>query len=284
MLQNKMTNHTWPRQFRVFFAINCCVIFCLPDALAEPGVHPYLTDKFIAQVGVYFPQQDIKLRLDGSAGNENGEIHFDEQLNLRDDDDIFVLEMMWRFGEKWSLRMQNFQENRRSTAVLEEDIEWGDEVIQAGSSVSAGTNIKVTRIFFARAFDTDPQVEYGIGLGVHWLETGGFIGVEIIDTVTEFSAVSASGPLPNIGAWYYYSPSEKWYLGGRLDWLEVSLGDYAGRLINFSVGTNYQLTRHFGVGMNYQVFSLAADIKKSSWHGRIELIYDGLYFNLSGNW
>ena len=247
-------------------------------------MHPYLTDKFFVQAGVYYPTQDIKLRVNGSAGNENGEIDFDEQLKFSDADDIFVLEAMWRFGEKWSLRMQNFQENRRGAAVLEEDIEWGDEVIPAGSSASAGTDMKITRVFFGRAFDTDPRVEYGIGLGIHWLETGAFIGVEVIDVATEFSTVSASGPLPNIGAWYYYSPSEKWYLGGRLDWMEISLGDYAGRLINFSAGTNYQLTKHFGLGMNYQVFSLAADVKNSDWRGRVELLYDGLYFNLSGNW
>jgi hypothetical protein len=279
-----MTDHKLPSQLRIFFVIIYCAILCPPNALAEPGVHPYLTDKFFLQAGVYYPTQDIKLRVNGSAGNENGEIDFDEQLNFSDADDIFVLEAMWRFGEKWSLRMQNFQENRRGRGVLEEDIEWGDEVIQAGSNFSAGTDMKITRVFFARAFDTDPQVEYGIGLGVHWLETGAFIGVEVIDVATEFSAVSASGPLPNIGVWYYYSPSEKWYLGGRLDWMEVSLGDYAGRLINFSLGTNYQLTEHFGIGMNYQVFSLAADIKKSNWRGRVELLYDGLYFNLSGNW
>jgi hypothetical protein len=279
-----MTDHKLPRQLRIFFVIIYCAIFCPTHALAEPGVHPYLTDKFFLQAGVYYPTQDIKLRIDGSAGNENGEIDFDEQLKFSDADDIFVLEAMWRFGEKWSLRMQNFQQNRRETGVLEEDIEWGDEVIQAGSNVYVGTDMKITRVFFARAFDTGPQVEYGIGIGVHWLETGAFIGAEVIDTATGFSDVSASGPLPNIGAWYYYSPSEKWYLGGRLDWMEVSLGDYAGGLTNFSAGANYQLSRHFGVGVNYQAFLLAADIKKSSWHGRIELIFDGLFFNLSGNW
>ncbi len=132
-----MPNHKLPSRLLIFFVIICFAIFRLPNALAEPGVHPYLTDKFFVQAGVYYPTQDIKLRVDGSAGNENGEIDFDEQLKFSDADDIFVLEAMWRFGEKWSLRMQNFQENRRGAAVLEEDIEWGDEVIPAGSSVSS---------------------------------------------------------------------------------------------------------------------------------------------------
>ena len=241
-------------RLRSFIAISCCTIFCLSDAFAEPGVHPFLTSKFNIQAGVYFPKQDLKLRVDGTLGIENEEIDFDEELHLGDEDDVFVLEMTWRFGEKWSLRMQNFQDNRRQSIVLEEDVEWGDEVIQAGSNAFIGSDFKITRVFFARAFDTDPLVEYGIGLGVHWLETGGFIGAEVNNFASSLSAVSASGPLPNIGAWYYYSPSEKWYLGTRLDWLYVSLGDYAGRLINFSAGANYQFSNHFGFGANYQYF------------------------------
>lgn len=283
-MQLKTTNKKFEKRLRTFFVINCCAIFCLPDAFAESGVHPYLTSKFNIQAGAYFPGQEISIRVDGSAGMENEEIDFDRQLTLSDDDDVFVLEMTWRFGKKWSLRMQNFQENRRQAIVLDEDIEWGDEVIQAGSNAFIGTDFRITRVFFARAFDTDPQVEYGIGLGVHWLETGAFIGAEVNNFAASRNAVSASGPLPNIGAWYYYSPSEKWYLGTRLDWLYVSFGEYAGRLVNFSAGANYQLFDHFGVGVNYQFFSLAADISKSSWRGRVETIYDGLYFNLSANW
>jgi len=279
-----MTENKLLKRLRIFFAINCCAVFFVPDAYAEPGVHPYLTSKFSIQAGVYFPQQDIKIRVDGSLGFENEEIDFDEQLKLRDYDDVFVLEMLWRFGKKWSLRTQYFQENRRQVAVLEEDIEWGDEIIEAGSNAFVGSDFKITRLFFARAFDTDPHVEYGIGLGIHWLETGAFIGAEVNTFESSLNAVSASGPLPNIGAWYYYSPSERWYLGTRLDWLYVSLGDYAGRLVNFSAGANYQFSDHFGVGLNYQYFSLAADISKSSWHGRIETIYDGMYINLSANW
>lgn len=146
-MQFTTTNNKLGKRLRTFFVINCCAIFLLPDAYAEPGVHPFLTSKFNIQAGVYFPTQDLKLRVDGSLANENEEIDFDEELKLRDNDDVFVLEMTWRFGEKWSLRMQNFQENRRQSVVLEEDIEWGDEIIQAGSNAFIGSDFKITRVF-----------------------------------------------------------------------------------------------------------------------------------------
>jgi len=267
-----------------FFAFSCFAFFGIPGAFAESEVHPFLTSKFTIQAGYYYPTQNVRLRVDGSLGGENNEFDFDEQINLPQKDDVFTLEMTWRFGKKWSLRMQYFKENRRRSAVLDTDIEWGDTVIQAGSSVFAGSNFKLARAFFGREFDSNPKYDYGLGLGVHQIEIDAFIREDIIINFGEVSSVSATGPLPNIGGWYYYSPAADWYLGGRLDWFQVSIGDYAGGLVNFSAGANYQLFEHFGFGLNYQVFSLNADIKNSNWRGRVELEFRGFSINLSGNW
>jgi hypothetical protein len=267
-----------------FVAFICITFFGIPDAFAESVVHPFITSKFTVQAGLYYPTQDLNLRVDGSLGGENIEFDFDEQLGFRQEDDVFTLEMTWRFGKKWSLRMQHFQENRRVSTVLKTDIEWADRVLTAGSSVSAGSGHKLTRIFFGRAFDSSLQYDYGLGIGIHRIEIEALIGEDIIINFGETAAVSASGPLPNIGGWYYYSPSEKWYLGGRLDWFQVSVGDYAGGLVNLSAGANYQLFDHVGIGLNYQVISLNADVRNSNWRGRVESKFSGFSINLSGNW
>jgi hypothetical protein len=90
--------------------------------------------------------------------------------------------------------------------------------------------------------------------------------------------------MPNIGGWYYYSPSPKWFIGGRLDWLEVSVGKYSGGITNVAVGVNYQLFKNVGLGIKYQLFRLAVDVDNDKWHGRAELDYDGAFVYLSGNW
>jgi hypothetical protein len=143
----------------------------------------------------------------------------------------------------------------------------------------------MSRLFFGRSFDNSPKYDYGLGLGIHWLETSAFLERDLIISFGESSAVSASGPLPNIGGWLYYSPSSKWLVGGRIDWLEASLGDYAGGIFNLAIGVNYQLMDHVGVGVKYQEFKLRVDIKKSDlWRGRLVTEYEGAYLYLSGNW
>jgi hypothetical protein len=262
-------------------------LFCCGLALAdEPAdAHPFLSAKFNVQLGVYSPRRDITVRVDGSIAGENGSIDFDDELGARQRDDIFAAELIWRFGKKWSLRTQYFDSSGSKSSVLATDIEWGDDIIEAGSSVTAGTSFTLSRIFFGRSFDNSPKYDYGIGLGLHWLKTGAFIERDIIISFGEASTVSASGPLPNIGGWLYYSPSSKWLVGGRLDWLQASVGDYAGGILNLALGANYQLTDHFGVGAKYQVFELNADVKKSNiWRGRMNTEFEGAYVYLSGNW
>ena len=116
------------------------------------------------------------------------------------------------------------------------------------------------------------------------LEIGAFIKPDVITTFGDVSAASVSGPLPNIGGWYYYSPSPRWFIGGRLDWLEADVDKYDGGIWNLSVGVNFQISDHFGIGAKYQTFELGVDIDEDKWHGRAELNYSGPFVYLSGNW
>jgi len=277
---------SFAKSLSIAMTLFLCCCFCA-SAYAEEtaNVHPFLSETFNVQLGVYLPRRNIFVRVDGSAGGENIGIDFDENLQLSKNDNLFALEFTWRFGEKWSLRSQYFDSSTRKSSVLQEDIEWGDDIIQAGSSVSAGSSQTIKRFFFGRSFDSSPEYDYGVGMGVHWLNTGVFVERDFATDFGDASAVSASGPLPNIGGWFYYSPTAKWLVGGRLDWFEASVGDYAGSIINVGVGANYQFAEHFGIGAKYQIFELAAEIRnKPVWRGRLETKYDGLYLYLSGNW
>jgi hypothetical protein len=250
----------------------------------DPPVHPFLTDTLSVELGLFSPRKDVRLRVDGALGSFNASIDFEEEFGARATEDTLAAEILWRFGDAWSLRLQKFDGGNRQTAVLANDVEWEDWVIPAGSSVSVGSGLEMTRIFFGRSLDVAPRHDVGVGLGVHWLETKAFISAEVITTASSSSDVKADGPFPNIGAWYYYSPSEKWYVGARADYMSLSYDIYKGRVLNYAVGGAYQFGRNFGLGLKYQLFNIAADIDETNWHGRIDVQYQGPFFYVSANW
>jgi hypothetical protein len=257
-------------------------VYAATPVLADDDVHPFMSDKFSVQLGAFLPAKDFKLSVGASVAGAGREFDWEEATGFSDDDEVFMAEAKWRFGQKWSFRAQYYEANKSGKAVLEEDVYWRNNIIAVGSSVTAGTDFSLVRAFFGRSFDNRPKVDAGIGLGLHWLEIGAFIEPDI-NTIGDLSAAKVSGPLPNIGGWYYYSPSPKWLLGGRVDWLEANIDEYDGGITNVSAGVNYQLFSNVGIGAKYQMFRLHVDIDNKRWNGSADLTYRGPFIYLSGN-
>ena len=258
------------------------------QAQESSKLHPHFTDKYFVNLGVFFPGRTLKIRANATLPGMNSDVDFEKTMRLKNDDEMIALNLRWRFIEKWSLFAQYFESSIHSGAVLAEDVEWKDSVFRAGSNVVGGQDFTLLRVFFGRSFDTSDQHDFGVGAGFHWLEIGAYIEGNAIlgDGGVSFrrESVSVTGPLPNIGAWYQYSLSPRWALGCRLDWLEASVGDYDGKIINASFGLNYQISDRFGIGLDYSLVELDVDVTKSDWRGGAIIAYDGLYASLSFNW
>lgn len=267
------------------------LLICSPLAVGaqdSSDTHPYLTDTFFLDIGLFFPDRELNLSVDGSTGGDNAIIDFGEEFRLKESDETFAIDLGWQFGERWRLVGQYFESSGSSTWILDEDIEWGDVVFLEGTNASVGSSFKLIRAFVGRDLNASEKHEFGIGAGIHWLEIGAFIGGTILtgggETASGFESVTTQGPVPNIGAWYKYSISGNWALRGRVDWFGASIGKYDGRLTNTSIGVNYQVARNFGIGLNYHNFKLNVAVDESDWRGRVITRYEGLYLYLSFYW
>ncbi|MDH4047272.1 MAG: hypothetical protein OEW68_04465 [Gammaproteobacteria bacterium] len=268
-----------------FFAALLAMAIC-GNARAE--THPLLTSKFTVQGGTFLPRIDFRAGVDASASLENPDFDLEGQLGVSNRDNLVSGNFDWRFTPDWSAHLQYFEVGRSGTAVLQQDVNFGDVIFQQGSSVTAGTNTTILRAFLGREFSQKEYTSYGVGAGLHRLSLSLSLSGDIVangmQLLNQTRAVGTTAPLPNIGAWYGWSPSPKWLVGARIDWLAASIGDYSGGLLNTALGVDYQLSRHFGIGAKYQIVRLSLDIDKPAWTGNVELEYEGAYIYLSANW
>lgn len=257
-------------------------------AQESTGLHPSLEAEFFVDLGVYFPERKLSARVNGSLAGNNETIDIDGGSQATRSENIFALEFGWRFGEKWSLRTQYFRNHPSKTVTLDEDVEWKDIVFDAGNSITLGSEFDLVRVFFGRTFETSERHDVGVGAGLHWLRIGASIkGEAIINGMpagTLREKVSVDAPLPNIGGWYTYSISPRWAARGRVDWFAAGIDEFDGRLINGSVGINYKLFEHGGIGLSYNVFDLELDVDKSNWKGSVSTRYTGPYLSASFYW
>jgi hypothetical protein len=248
--------------------------------------HPMLAAKFHAAAGGYFGSGDFVISADGSTPGAG--IDFGRELDADDSSTSPLGAIAWRFGEKWSLRLQGFRLEVEGGRELDHDVQFGDVTFLEGTNVSAGLDTSVLRAFLGRTFSTGTKHEFGAGFGLHWMQLDAFIAGEVFvnDQSPEFAreSVDADLPLPNIGAWYWYAPSNRWLITSRLDWFSASVGDYSGSLWDVGVGAQYQISKHFGVGAEYSFFDLSGDIDQSSWRGEVEISTTGPSLYLTANW
>jgi len=268
------------------------IVMSSPVGAAETAItddlHPMMSGKHWVNVGAFFSARDLDASVEGGLGGARTVIDFESHMGLDDKPDLLMTEFGWQFGEEWALSLQYFRSDRSATTTLEETIEWEDLVFNAGAEFSAATKISVTRLFFSRRFRDGGRHSIRLGAGVHLLKIAATVGGEVTldDLTTEYltSAVSASFPVPDVGVWYRYSPSDRWLLYSRLDWLSANLGGYAGSIWNFAVGANLQITEHLGIGLSYQLFELDGRIREELWRGSIRTRLTGPNLHITGYW
>ena len=250
--------------------------------------HPLLTDRFIIGAGWYFPTRDIKVEV---AGDIEGleDIDFDETLGLSQGDNTFNFVFFWRFSKNkfWSVRGEYFKVGSTRNVTLDEEIEWEDITYPVGGEAEVSFGVGLYRVFFGRVISTGQKHELGGGLGIHGLKVSasvageGFIGDQ--SAGFEESEAEAFLPLPNIGFWYTWAPTDKWAFSANLDWFGIKIDNISGGLWNVSPGVTYQIIRNLGVNLNYEFMNFNADIDGTDFRGSFDLTFSGPSIRVMGN-
>lgn len=279
---------------KTIFLLLCSTAMLLTSGiLAAQGYdwHPAISDSFSASLGAMRSSNSFTIEANGIDEDDPGtEIDFGDTLGVSKHSTFFNGQIKWKFGstKKWSLAGQYFSNNAEGEATLTEDLEWDGDKLLAGSYAEAGVKLSVARLFLGYSLFRNDRSEFGMGAGLHNLDIKAYIEGEFItpeETISDEPVeVSASQPLPNIGAWYYFSPAQRWLLHARADWISANIGDYDGTLWNANVGINFQAWRHVGVDLSWQYFNLNLGVDKTDWNGRVDMTYSGPVLAVTFNW
>ena len=250
--------------------------------------HPFLSSTFNIGLGVYRPTNKYSIGANANLPDDS----VSESLDSSQRQTTGMLDLRWRYTENWSFQANYWATSSDSRETLNEDFQSpiGDEVFLKGSFIESGIDTSITRLFWGRSFYRKPSTDWGVGLGLHWMDIDAFVEGQISatgtsgGTVSRRESASAGAPLPNLGIWYMHSWSPKWVFTSRLDWLDVTFEEFSGRMLDASIGVNYQMTDHFGVGFAVNAFDLNVAVDADNWGGDLETRQYGPRLNLTWNW
>jgi hypothetical protein len=253
----------------------------------EEAKHPLLADKFWIEVGAFFPTKSLQIGADASLPDD--EIDFHERFNMSENQITYFLDFEWRWNKKWRLTAESFSVYNASRATLDSTIVFDDTTFEKGTTVKAGIEFALIRVFVGRLISSGPKHSLGAGLGVHAMNLGAFVEGEIHSDNEELNGtfqrkrVSVLIPLPNIGAWYHWAPTEKWAFIARVDWFGINIDQFSGGLWDIAPGVRYEFAKHFGVGVDYRFFLLDASINNNNWIGSAGIDFSGPTITVNWN-
>jgi hypothetical protein len=239
-----------------------------------------LEDDYWVQLSGYWANVDTDIRVDNTANSNPGtEIDLEDDLGFDDKELLPALYAGARVGSGISIAVDYYSLNRDTTATLDRDIVVDDVTYPVNGSVTAGFDTDIYRLVVGWAFVRQPNYEFGAAIGLHATDIGvsfegeGSVGGAPQSVQQRKQDVLA--PLPTIGLFGSFEPAPRVTIGGRIDYLSLSIGDYDGRLINTQASVSYRFLPNFGVGVMYRYVDYRLDVTKNDVAGRFAYKFSG---------
>jgi len=254
----------------------------VPATLAGSG---FGEDTMNIRLGTFLSDFDTKATLTGPAGN-GVQVNLEDKLGLDPDQQTFRGELTWRFAPRHRLMLGYYRFDRSSIGTAQQDFVWEfpDRTLEftLGTTIETTFDWQLVPVSYAYSFYKSDDLEFAGQLGFHWFDLQvGVAGDAFVDgaPVASFARGDSkvSGPLPVIGLHADYALTQKWLIGGHLQYFGLDYDDYSGNLTDARILAEYRITDNINVGLGYSWYDI--NVTKRSGRGyaaAVDYVYNGL--------
>jgi hypothetical protein len=255
---------------------------CAAALLALPGTgHAQtLDDKYWIEISGFWPDVDSQVKVANvNHPNIATDIDLESDLSLADRKVVPAVQAGVRLGH-FVIAGEYYSLHRSGSRIIGRNITFDDVTYGVGAQVGSEFNSDIYRLTVGYDIVKKDDVELGLALGGHItnfevaLRGQGLVdGATIVSTEARRKSVLA--PLPTVGAYGAVRLVPRLMLTGRVDWLQLKIDDYKGRLWNFQAELNYRLFKNVGIGVMYRYVDYHLDANKEKWTGSMSYKFNG---------
>jgi len=245
---------------RCLWVATLCGVFVLAAAPAEAQrEYEPLFDKFNFQVEASWVNISSEIRLDSEILGEGTTLNF-ENLGLAADKTIPTLAFQWQIAKRHRVGVRWQDINRTSSTHVEDEIQWGDDIIPVDATLSL--DVGITQYFVDYAFYPWVKERWaaGFGLGFRWMDLSTTLAWEGLNLSEDGrSQATGSGPLPYLYFEYRRLFSDHWRFMTGVGWLSVKIGDIDGTQWVGHVSLEYLAGKRWSFGAAVNVATVDVD-------------------------
>lgn len=258
-----------------------CIVLLAPAAtLAQPSGETMDVGRFSFRIGAQiFSSFTTQVRIDDFDFDPGTEIELENVTDLEERITIGRIDGSLAFGRRHALSFSYYDIERRGGKNLDVEIEWEGEIYPVGIDVESRYEQRTFKVAYDFSFLKRPRSEMAFGAGLHTMDF--VLGLNAIGQPLE-SEVDALAPLPVLGLSGKYQLSDKWRFSGRIDWLDVEVGNYKGVFTDAVVAFEHQTFEQIGFGVGANLFDLDLEAEDEDLTGQIDLGFDSFMIYMSG--
>ena len=241
-------------------------------AYAQDGMIPPGTEELKINLGGILTTNNTALRIDGA--NRGTEIDLENLAGVKDDVSTFFASGTWRFAPNHRLSLSGFAIDRDHSKVIDRTVTIGDTVIPINTNLTAEAKSTFFIVDYQYSFVRNEA-----------MELAGTLGLYSANFKYKFTAANpvinvdrdTTAPLPLIGLSADFFLTPRWTVSAFGQGMKFKVADVDGSAYYAGVSTDYMLTRHWGLGIGYQVADVDVDVTKSSYKGHVAWRMDGYF-------
>lgn len=250
-----------------------------PVVPAEP--YPNLYRRASLSLGVAaYSNFDTTLRVDSDAliGTV---IDLEDTFGVDDSSTVARFDGYYSFSRRHRLDFSYYDLGRDGTRTVQDDINFGEITIPAGSGVETSFDTSIIKLAYRYNFVADTRTVIGASFGLHTM------GLDVrMKTVTGTLSESfrQALPLPVFGLHGEYALSEKWRLLASIELLRIDLDPFQGYLADQRLSLEHDTWKHFGWGIGTNSFTIDAEADgNGSLSADLEYAFSGVMLYLRGS-
>ena len=186
----------------------------------------------------------------------SAKINTKDQLNMKNDTNVFRIDGYYRFTDKHSIDFSYFSVKSSGYTSSNKDIEFNDKFISAGASITSKFDMDVYKVNYGYSFYHSDEVELALTAGLHITTISlGLEATGTIDGVAAESTASSAGitvPLPVFGFKGEYTIIDKTlFINYKTEYFFLEYDTFRGNLHSSSISLEYRFLENIGAGIGY---------------------------------
>ena len=223
--------------------------------------------------GITFLKSDVRI------GSESTGISVNVEDALGLDTDMVVLraEGILRLGESRRHRLDfgYFDLSRSGTKTTGRDITIGNTLYPTGTTVDTEFDLKLFKGAYSYSLVQDDRIDFGLGAGLYVAPVNFRVSNSVSGAREESSSTA---PLPFLMEHIDYALTPKLFLKQSVEVFYAEWKEFKGRLLTARIGLEYNIWKHFGLGLAFNIFTLHVEDKGDATNlkGSIDLAFSDL--------